>query len=318
MDWIDCQDVVLPCQLVESYVKGESKVPLYKHSIGESLKIAAEKKPDHVAVIYAEGDVHVTCIQLLQQVNILAKGLLGLGVTKGDVILVSGDHGENFATLLYAITSIGAIFFMPYIYEPKHYHLKTMINKINVKMLITNERDSSMIDALKKIDPDAVVKSGHVNRWVNVSEFPSLKAIVVGDDNGMMGILPNPMISDEQLIETQSMVTSDDPGFVFLSTGTTGEPKAILSHQSSMMNEIYLTLCRTNRHGKDMILAVENPTCEDVFCIEAILAAVIVSEFTDITCVITPDHVPRAGFSDVIVGAMETYGVTHAHIWPYV
>ncbi|CAH1774541.1 unnamed protein product [Owenia fusiformis] len=319
MKWLDSQDVTLPTALKESYVSGNVRGnwPLLKYGLGESLQRAAQKKPNHVAFIYADCDTHVSYGQLSNRVSILAKGLIEYGIVKGDVIMVSGNHGADFATLFYAIASIGGIFVMPYIYEPKHHNLKKLINKVNVKMLVMHERDDSIVKALKTINQGVVVKNGCVNQIDNVHEIASLKAVVVHKDNELLDIFTKAQTSDKQLNIVQSMVSSEDPGIIFMSTGTTGEPKAMLHRQNSLANTPYFWQLRRNQQRKPVVLAVENPFQDDVLCLFALTSAVVNFEHSDVTCVITPVNSQSPGASDVIVEAMEKYGATHADLWPY-
>ncbi|CAH1777843.1 unnamed protein product, partial [Owenia fusiformis] len=109
------------------------------------------------------------------------------------------------------------------------------------------------------------------------------------------------------------MVQPEDPCIIFMSTGTTGEPKASLHRHSSLVNTAYFGHLRRNPQGR-VVLGVENPLHDDLLCVRSIVSTAVNS---NVTCVVTPVNKQCEGASDVIVDAMEKYRVTHADLWPY-
>ena len=78
-----------------------------EHSIGDLLRRSAQRDPNKTAVIC--GDVTWTFAEMDAACNRLGRGLLGLGIGKGDRVAVLSRNSHAFAALRFAIARIGAI-----------------------------------------------------------------------------------------------------------------------------------------------------------------------------------------------------------------
>lgn len=78
-----------------------------EHSIGDLLRRSAGREPNKLAV--SCGDVSWTFAEMDAICNRLGRGLLGLGVKKGDRIAVLSRNSHAFAALRFAVARIGAV-----------------------------------------------------------------------------------------------------------------------------------------------------------------------------------------------------------------
>jgi len=78
-----------------------------EHSIGDLLRRSARRNPDKTAVIC--GDVSWTFAEMDAICNRLGRGLLGLGIAKGDRVAVLSRNSHAFAALRFAVARIGAV-----------------------------------------------------------------------------------------------------------------------------------------------------------------------------------------------------------------
>jgi len=78
-----------------------------EHSIGDLLRRCAHRHPNKTAVIC--GDVGWTFAEMDATCNRLGRGLLGLGVGKGDRVAVLSRNSHAFAAVRFAVARIGAI-----------------------------------------------------------------------------------------------------------------------------------------------------------------------------------------------------------------
>ena len=78
-----------------------------EHSIGDLLRRSAAREPNKPAL--ACGSVRWTFSELEAICNRLARGLLGLGVKKGDRLAVLSRNSHAFAAMRFALARIGAV-----------------------------------------------------------------------------------------------------------------------------------------------------------------------------------------------------------------
>ena len=78
-----------------------------EHSIGDLLRRSAGRDPDKLAL--SCGDVSWTFAEMDAICNRLGRGLLGLGVKKGDRVAVLSRNSHAFAALRFALARIGAV-----------------------------------------------------------------------------------------------------------------------------------------------------------------------------------------------------------------
>jgi len=78
-----------------------------EHSIGDLLRRSARRYPSKTALIC--GEVTWTFAEVDAICNRLARGLLGLGIAKGDRVAVLSRNSHAFAALRFAVARIGAI-----------------------------------------------------------------------------------------------------------------------------------------------------------------------------------------------------------------
>ena len=78
-------------------------------TVGQLLEETANKFPTRQAVKYIEMEYDKTWYELNQKVDRIAKGLLGLGVKKGDHVAVWATNYPQWLTLVFATAKIGAV-----------------------------------------------------------------------------------------------------------------------------------------------------------------------------------------------------------------
>src|SRR5947209_8459274 len=78
-----------------------------EHSIGDLLRRSAAREPDKLAV--SCGGVSWTFAEMDAVCNRLGRGLLELGVKKGDRLAVLSRNSHAFAALRFAVARIGAV-----------------------------------------------------------------------------------------------------------------------------------------------------------------------------------------------------------------
>ena len=96
-----------------AYTHGASSIPLLGETIDENLKKTVEKYPDQEALICAHQNYRATYREFYEQVIQVAKGLIALGVKRGDRVGVWSPNCYQWTLLQYATAKIGAISTLP-------------------------------------------------------------------------------------------------------------------------------------------------------------------------------------------------------------
>jgi fatty-acyl-CoA synthase len=92
-----------------SYAHGPSEVPLLGDTIGAALRRTVERFGDRDALVVRSQGYRATYRQLWDTVTDAARGLLALGVARGDRVGVWSPNRFEWVVLQYATARIGAI-----------------------------------------------------------------------------------------------------------------------------------------------------------------------------------------------------------------
>ena len=92
-----------------SYVHGASAVPLIGATIAECFDRTVARFPDREALVVRHQDVRLTWAQLKQECERFARGLLALGLKKGDRIGIWSPNWAEWVIAQFATPRIGAI-----------------------------------------------------------------------------------------------------------------------------------------------------------------------------------------------------------------
>ncbi len=92
-----------------SYVHGCSETPLLGETIGENLRRTVERFGERPALVVRSQSFRATYRQLWDRTTACAKGLLALGVARGDRVGVWSPNRWEWVALQYASARVGAI-----------------------------------------------------------------------------------------------------------------------------------------------------------------------------------------------------------------
>src|SRR5262245_48262384 len=92
-----------------SYVHGASAVPLLGETIGENLRRTVEQHGDREALVVRQQGYRATYRQLWEQSGRAARGLMALGVGKGDRVGIWAPNRFEWVVAQYATARVGAI-----------------------------------------------------------------------------------------------------------------------------------------------------------------------------------------------------------------
>ena len=87
----------------------DETLPLQSLTLGQILDRTVEKYPDNPAIVYVDRDFRLTYSQFATYVDETAKGLMALGVKKGEKVGIWATNIPFWVTLQFATAKIGAV-----------------------------------------------------------------------------------------------------------------------------------------------------------------------------------------------------------------
>jgi fatty-acyl-CoA synthase len=210
-----------------SYVHGASSVPLLGETIGQNLRRTVDVFGDSEALVVRHQDYRATYTQLWEQVETVARGLLGRGVKKGDRVGIWSPNRFEWVLVQYATARIGAILVN---INPAYRtaELEYVLNQAGICFLV-------LARAFRQADYSGML--GEVR-----GRCPELKEALVLED-GWEALLRDGRGAglEDRLIEVETTLQFDDPINIQYTSGTTGFPKgATLSHHNILNNGYFI------------------------------------------------------------------------------
>jgi fatty-acyl-CoA synthase len=225
-----------------SYVSGSGDVSLLGKCIGEALEDTAARYPDNDALIVCHQRKRYTYHQLNEEVDGTARGLLSLGIQKGDRIGIWATNCIEWVLTQFAAAKIGAILVN---INPSNrareleYVLRQ--SECQTLLLIEGFRDIDYVEAVREICPELGSSDSDTVHSTNLPQLRRLIFIGGRPPAGMLGwdnlVERGRRVRYEQLLARESELGFDDAINIQYTSGTTGFPKgATLSHHNIVNN----------------------------------------------------------------------------------
>jgi fatty-acyl-CoA synthase len=210
-----------------SYASGTADLPLLGETIGGNLDRTVARIPANEALVDLESGRRWTYAELAVDVDRLARGLLAMGVAKGDRVGIWAPNCPEWVLVQYATAKVGAILVNV---NPAYrtHELSYVLKQSGVGVLVTAEsfRTSDYVAMVAEVRGDCPDL-----REVVVIGTPSWDALVAGAD----------AVDDDALHARSADLSFDDPINIQYTSGTTGFPKgATLSHHNILNNGYFV------------------------------------------------------------------------------
>ena len=225
-----------------SYARGSSCPELSEMCIGDVLDSTANKYPENEALVVCHEHKRYTYRELREQVEATARGLMSIGIQKGDRIGIWSTNNSEWVITQFATAKIGAILVN---INPANraFELEYVLRQSECCALILIERfrDSNYVDAIRQVCPEIDQAQATT---LHSAKLPELRQVIfIGDHAPKAMISWNDLlisgrrISDAELCARETSLDPNDGINIQYTSGTTGFPKgAVLSHRNIVNN----------------------------------------------------------------------------------
>jgi fatty-acyl-CoA synthase len=213
-------------------------------TLGEYFDRQVQTRGDADFIVYPDRDLRWSYREFGTRVDRLAKGLLAIGIERGDHCGIWARNVPDWLTFLFATAEIGAIL-VPINTSYKSHELAHVVRQSDMKALAMVEgfRDVDYRRIMRELVPEAV----RCERGRLVSErFPSLKFLIyMGPEKyrGMYSmnelLLLGDHYPDEAYAAARLGMSCHDTINMQYTSGTTGFPKGVMLSSHNILNNGY-------------------------------------------------------------------------------
>ena len=254
------------------------KDPTSDERLGDLLDKCIREHPDNDAIVYVDRDLRYSWKEWGEEVDRVAKGLMAMGVKKGEKVAVWATNVPDWVTLMFATARIGAILLTintNYQAAELDYVLKQ--SDMENLFLINGVRDTDYVDTVYKLIPELKEQP---RDGFHSERYPHLKRVVfLGPEKyrGMFSMSEVKSkaveISDDEYSVMKDAVDVHDVTMMQYTSGTTGFPKGVMLTHFNIANDGYWLGANMN-YGSDDRLTLNVPLFHCFGCVLGVMACV--------------------------------------------
>lgn len=249
-------------------------------TVGKLLEEQAKKYPNHEAVVYYDRGLRMTYKEFDNHCRKVARGLMALGIEKGEHLAVWSTNTPEWLSLQFATGKMGAVL-VTVNTNYRAAELEYLLKQSDSKTLILMEqyRDVSYVDTIYQICPELrTSKPGQLKS----KRLPHLKNVIFMGEKRYPGMFQwndiieaSKTVTEEQLDEQLNSLRAEDVINMQYTSGTTGFPKGVmLSHRNIVNNGHQIAQCMELTYKDRLCIPV--PFFHCFGCVLGVLAAVSV------------------------------------------
>ena len=245
-----------------SYASGTSDVPLLGLTIGDLFDQTVATYPDNTALISRHQQVRLTYRELRVRVNQCAKGLMSLGLQKGQRVGIWSPNHAEWCITQFATSKIGVILVN---INPSYrlHELEYVLKQSGCAgIVIAPEfKTSNYTQMLYDLAPELKTCQPGKLAAERLPELTTVIRLGAGKVPGMFSwddlMALGDGVSDEELSAAQRQQEFDDAINIQYTSGTTGFPKgATLSHHNILNNGYFVARIQKFTHEDRLCIPV--------------------------------------------------------------
>jgi fatty-acyl-CoA synthase len=224
-------------------------------TIGHTLDPQTASYPDREVLVHVASGERFTYLEFQAEVDRIARGLMSLGIAKGQHVGIWATNYTEWLLTQYATAKIGAVL-VPVNPAYRTHELAYLIEQaqLNALVIIGRFRTSDYVGMVDELVPE--LRDSNPGE-LSSSQFPHLRHVVFippqddPDAQAPPGMwrwadlaARSDQVSPEQLRARQSECRPDDVINIQYTSGTTGNPKgAQLTHHNLLANALHVGDC---------------------------------------------------------------------------
>lgn len=214
---------------------------MIEKTLGDVIRDLAKKYPDKQAIKYTTNPYERTWREFDEETDKVAKGLMAIGVKKGDKVAIWANNIPEWLLTLFGAAKCGAVL-VTVNTNYKVFELEYLLTQSDTKVLVMmgGFKDANYVDIVRTLVPELKdAKDGEVNP----KNIPFLKRIVFAGEStpdGMMNfntlIKKSVEVSDEEFAKRTAELDTHDVVNMQYTSGTTGFPKGVMLTHYNILN----------------------------------------------------------------------------------
>lgn len=247
-------------------------------TLGELLDIQANTYPEHEAIVYPFEGIRWTYSQFKQEVDTVARGMVKMGIKKGDHVSIWATNVPEWILTQFATARIGAVL-VTVNTNYKAFELEYLLRQSDTSTLVMTSgfKDSDYIRIINELCPEL---KDSLPGQLQSSKFPYLKNIIhIGSSrhDGMFNFDDLYDMAEEveptTLDKIQGGLTPQDVVNMQYTSGTTGFPKGVmLTHYNIINNGSAIADCMHLTYNDRLCIPV--PLFHCFGCVLGVMACV--------------------------------------------
>ena len=231
-----------------------------EYTLGQLLDQTVARCGENDAVVYADRDFRLSWYAFSEEVDLVAKGLMALGIRHGEKIALWATNVPHWVVLMFAAAKIGAIL-LPLNTNYKSHEMDFALKQSDAENLfiISGFRDCDYVKVINELVPELKEQP---RGELKSASYPRLKRVFfLGGEKhrGMYSLNEVKALacetSDADYYARQAECRPDDVVNMQYTSGTTGFPKGVqLTHRNIANDGFWIGAC-------------QNLSCRDRVCI---------------------------------------------------